>query len=299
MDNCVFLLILIIIIAGIIVFYITESPIPYGVVGGSGFLMFANGGNDLPHFNKDKQLFIGNDVKIVVDGHNMIHRVSHNNMCTMEFEETLKDISEMLMDAFPTQDLHIVLKNPKDSIIKAFDKMKEQERQETQTDKPRIPNRPNQPLKKSSEERISYFRELVTLSMLYPRITYHLAYGKEPVAKSSKSHHMKSRDDFLTIYLARNGYMLSQDRFRDFNQFSNIKPFKHYSVNNGVVQPKEIITPSAQWSQLESPNLGNHLIFEIVEKNILKKHNITNGSVYLGNNSAFGCAYIADIEEPT
>jgi hypothetical protein len=295
MDNYIILLILIIIITGIIIFYITELPIQYGVVGGGCFFTFTGGSNDLLHFDKDKQLFIGSDVKIVVDGHNMIHKVSNNNMCTMEFEETLKDISEMLMDAFPTQDLHIVLKNPKDSIAKAFNKMKEQEHKQEQPPNPKL-STPS--LKKSSEERIPYFRELVTLSMLYPRITYHLAYGKEPTADSSKSHHMKSRDDFLTIYLARNGYMLSQDRFRDFNQFSNIKPFKHYSVVNGIVQPNEIITPSYQWSQLESPNLGNHLIFEIVEKNILKKNNITNGSVYLGNNSAFGCAYIANIDDP-
>jgi hypothetical protein len=288
MDVCIILLILLIIIAALIVFSLGQIA-TRAVFGGAVLL---SGGGNRPRSNittnRDKQLFIGDYDKLVIDGHNMIHQTSQSHMDIQKFENTLKTISKMLTDAYPTQDLHIVIKNPSEARTKAFNKIKNSKKNNPDMIK-------KKGLKKSAEERIPYFRELVVLSKKHPRITYHLAYGKDSKSASSpkNNHHLGSRDDFLTIYLSRNGFMVSNDRFRDFSRFIGIKSFKHYSVTNGFVHEKETIKPGQQYSLLEMPNLGNHLVFDIKDKKELDANGIQSGDIYLNNDTAFGRMYLA------
>jgi hypothetical protein len=297
MDECVILLILIVIIAAIIVFYYNNDRINNTIFGGTSLILGAKNYNiNNIKVDKSNRLLIADKAKLVVDGHNMIHQLKDTgNLSVIEFENALNDISKMLIDAYPTQDLHIVIKNPKDEITKIYNKLKNSKK-----------NNPNKkltkekgiPLKKTSEECIPYFRELVELSKKFSRITYHLAYSKSSKKNyDSANHHLKSRDDFLTIYLANGSYMISQDRFRDFKQFASIKPFKHYSVTNGVVHEKETIRPHSQYTSLEKPSIGNHFIFKLVTDDELRNQDIMNGSIYLTENSAFGCTYIAKISK--
>jgi hypothetical protein len=286
MNVCIILLILLIIVAALIVFSLGEIAVQ-SVIGGAAVLVGGRQSRSKITNDRDKQLFIGDYAKLVVDGHNMIHQTSRSHMDIQEFENTLKTISKMLTDAYPTQDIHVVIKNPSEARTKAFNKLKNSKKNNPDMIK-------KKGLKKSSEERIPYFREIVALSKKYPRITYHLAYGKDSKSDSNpKKHHLKSRDDFLTIYLARNGYMVSNDRFRDFSQFIGIKSFQHYSVTNGSVHEKETIKPVHHYSMLETPNLGNHLVFDIKDKKELDDIGIRSGDIYLNNDSAFGRMYLA------
>ena len=312
MDECIILLILIIIVAALIVL---ASAYP-SILGGATALTaigYSGGSVSLKHrsskspkhitvnpltTNKDDQLFISDHAKLVVDGHNMIHQMYANaHISVQKFEDGLKTISQMLSDSFKTQELHIVIKNPKESIAKMYNKLKKSQECEEGSSKPSIKcklskqSKQSKPRKKTSEERILYFRELVKLSKEYPRITYHLAYGKEPV--KSNCHHLKGRDDFLTIYLSKNGYMISQDKFRDFKQFACIKSFKHYSVTDGVVHDKETIKPINQYTILEAPSIGNHLTYSFFDKKDLDRINIKPGQIFLNNNSSFGRIYFS------
>jgi len=291
MDECIILLILVIIVATLIVFSLSETA-GQVMLGGAALLAGGKQSQSKSSFTPDRKLFISDYAKLVVDGHNMIHQISHQGkMDITKFEDTLKDISQMIIDAYPTQDLHIVIKNPSEERTKVYNKMKNSKKNNPDLVK-------KKGLKKSSEERIPYFRELVTLSKKYPRITYHLAFGKES-KKAKGMHHLKSRDDFLTIYLSRNGYMVSNDRFRDFKQFSGIKAFKHYSVTDGVVRDKETIKPISQYSLLETPNLGNHLIFDVLDKKDIKQLGIQSGDIYLSEGSAFGKMYLSRLDKKT
>ena len=291
MDNCIVLLILIIVIAFLIILQVDAKAVT-SVIGGGTAILAGRATRFkekpiTPPENTLRKLYIGDKETLVIDGHNMIHRIAGRKLTVSEFEETLIKISNMINNAFPTQDLHIVIKNPPEDAIKRFNKMKRQEGTKLQKTKKRSPR------KKTSEERIPYFSELVKLSKKFPRITYHLAYGKESkAAKSPKNHYLKGRDDYLAIKLAKNSYVVSQDRYRDFNQFSTIKSFKHYSTTNGVVHDKETIRPITDWRTLNRPGLGNHFIFKIISADEAKKKDISNGGIYLTPESKLGCMYI-------
>jgi hypothetical protein len=292
MDECIILLILLIIVAALIVFSLGVIVTP-ALVGGA---VVVTGGNMQSKSkitnDRNKQLFIGDYDKLVVDGHNMIHYISQSYMDIQEFENTLKTISKILTDAYPTQEIHIVIKNPSEAHINTFNKLNNSKK--NNPDMVKKKGLKKKELKKSSEEHIPYFRDIVAISKNHPRITYHLAYRKESKSDiNRKNHHLKGRDDFLTIYLARNGFMVSNDRFRDFRQFINIKAFKHYSVTNGSVHKKETIKPGQQYSMLEMPNLGNHFVFDIKDKKELDDINIRSGDIYLNNDTAFGRMYLA------
>jgi hypothetical protein len=281
MDNqCIILLVLIIVLSTLIVFSIKTGNADI-VFGGTALLAVGASECRQNNPNKAKKVFIGDNERLVIDGHNMIHQLAGGHLDILEFERTLKDISAMLIIAFPTQDKHIVLKNPPEHTTKIFNKVK----------KEKSPRGESNSRKKSSEEHIPYFRELVKISKFFPTITYHLAYAKDPKS-SKKYHHLRGRDDFLSIMLAKGSYVVSQDRFRDFKHFSTIKPFKHYSVTNGSVHPKETIKPLQEYRRLDEPTVGNHFIFKIISTKESEKLGVENGSIYLTDDSVFGCMYI-------
>lgn len=273
------LIVLIIIVTAIIVFYLcknTKSPL---IIGGIAAI------SQIPPRNR---LFIPDNEKLVIDGHNMIHDLTKGKpLNILQFEKALKDISAMLSIAFPTQKLHIVVKNPDTPLIeKIYNKIKDNKED----------RKLSRSKKKSSGERIPYFRELVKISTQFPNITYHLAYEK-PKKKSFRQipHHSKGRDDYLTIYLAKGGYMISKDRFRDFKQFGSIRAFKHYSVTNGEIHEKETIKPVTSYHDLVKPSIGNHMIYHIDTLAKLKKKRINPGEIYLDNDSVFSKVYLASL----
>lgn len=270
MDECVILLILIVVVTVVIFSILQSTAIVGGGLGSVLFLAaksrpyddvleplrtdFVNLGSvpiDAIDLSAKKNTLDIN-AKLVFDGHNLIHQIDPHNMNIKKFNDNLNTISEIITDAFPTHQLHIVLKNPSAACTVMFDKM----------------NKSKYKGKKSSEESIPYFRELVLFSKRYPRITYHLAYAKPDTLN------LKSRDDFLVIYLASNGYIVSNDRFRDYDQFMTIKPFKHYSVSNGVIHKKETIKPAILSKSMSMPTTDNQLLFEFVDSG-------TSGSIHL------------------
>ena len=269
MDECVILLLILIIITTVVIFYIQEiTPI---VITTAALTVGAGDCSTNP--NKAKKIFIGDHDKLVIDGHNMIHRLVGGHVDRSKFKQTLKDISSMIIKAFPTQSKHIVVKNPPDKYAVT-------------------PVKKNKRTKKNSKEDVPYFSELVEISKLFPNITYHLAYADEKDYKVSKVHHMSSRDDFLSIMLAKGNYVVSQDRFRDFNRFSDILPFYHYSVTDGKIHESELINPVYDYSKLDTPTVGNHFLFQIISNDTAKRLGVENGSIYLTDNNPFGCMYI-------
>lgn len=268
MDVCVVLLILIITVAAVLVFY-TSRVSSAGVIGGAALIVGGRCGGSCGAPDKTKKIFIGDRERLVIDGHNMIHMlIGNKEVNVLSFERALKDISAMLIVAFPTQDKHIVLKNPPEKHAAMFKKIK-------------------------GGKRMPYFQELVKISKEFPSITYHLAYGKPPKKNSAEqNHHLRGRDDFLSIMLAKGAYVVSQDRFRDFKQFSTISPFKHYSVTAGKIHPTRTIKPINEWQKLDPPTIGNHFIYKIVDIDTAHQLGVENGSIYLTDKSEFGCMYI-------
>ena len=103
---------------------------------------------------------------------------------------------------------------------------------------------------------------------------------------------MKGRDDFLTIYLANGGYIISLDKYKDFKNFKDIKPFNHFSVSDGSVYKKEKIVPSALFSSLEKPTIGNHFTYKILPCAELSSKHIFNGDIYVDKSGEFSVIYI-------
>jgi hypothetical protein len=280
-DFCLLLLILIIIVACLIILGyepdlggVSAGPV---VIGGAlaGLAQSADDPGDKP----GRELFIGDQEVLIVDGHNMIHQYAGPHLSVLEFERTLKNISAMLLLAYPTQKLHIVLKNPKASTARLYSKVK------------RTPTSKGE--RNSRVKAVPYFQELVKISRGFPTITYHLAYqkdtNKKTAKKSPRKHSSKGRDDFLTIWLSTRhpgAYVLSQDRFRDFKEFASIKSFTHYSV-------KRLIKPLTTHRSLVRPNLGNHYLFKFISASEARSRQIKNGAIYKNpDESAFGCMYV-------
>lgn len=289
MDECLILLMLIVVVAALIIFSLTlKSTLVVGA--GLGSVLFNSIERDAIVKPKPatvssdgkSRYFVDDNAKFVIDGHNMIYQTDPHNMNIEKFENNLHIISRMLTSAYKSQKLHIVIKNPSPARTTIYDKLKNSKKANPTKVK-------KKGLKKSSEERIPYFRELVEFSKEYPRITYHLAYGKD---SKDGMHHLKARDDFLTIYLASDGYMVSNDRFRDFSQFIGIKSFKHYSVTNGYVHEKETIKPSCLFRTLQSPTKGNHILFEILDKPQMDELGVKSGEIYLNSGAKFKKMYL-------
>jgi hypothetical protein len=232
-----------------------------------------------------KKLILPDNVKFIFDGHNLIHQLHGTSLSVMEFKEALKNISRIITQALPGGQLHIVLKNPNEEQTKKFN---EQFTQVDNDDK-------TTSIKKPKKNINLYFNELKTLSTEFPNITYHLAYGKEPKSKTKlppEKHHMKGRDDFLSLYLSKDGYIVSHDRFRDFSKFHDIKPFYHFSTTNGKASKKERINPKTFFENLEEPTLGTHLTYKFITSTDAKKDKITNGDVYVDKTGTNSCLYL-------
>jgi hypothetical protein len=208
-----------------------------------------------------KYAIIEPNSRIVIDGHNMIHSIKSidNNV----FDDNLHYISQIISDSLPGYDLHIVIKNPNDQILNN-----------------------NESFAKLTRKQMlrQYFMKLVEMGKKFPNITYHLAQGNEPKTnepKTNKNHYLKGRDDFLSIYLAKDQYVVSQDKYKDFSSFSNIKPFYHLSTKAGEIFKKQRIDPAAYFSQINKPTLGSHLTYEFITKEQSKKQNIKSGDIII------------------
>ena len=221
----------------------------------------------LDNLNNLNRMLIPDKAVLVVDGHNMIHDLAHYQLTEDTFDLYLRNISKMMLEAFPTQRIHIVIKNQQNT---------------TGVKK----------LVKKDIKSIPVYHKLLNVSKIFPDVSFHLAYDNTSI---TSKHIDKARDDFLTIKLAKNSYMISRDRFRDFKHFKNIKPFYHYAITNGKVVYVDYVDPQHEYDLLDPPTRGNHYIYELVDAETLKKNNIQNGSIFLTDESVFGKIYIKKI----
>ena len=111
----------------------------------------------------------------------------------------------------------------------------------------------------------------------FPTITYHLAQGNEP--KTNRNHYLKGRDDFLSIYLAKDQYVVSQDRYKDFSSFDNIKPFYHLSTKAGTIFKKTKIDPKAYFARINKPTTGSHLTYQFVTNDEANELGVKSGDI--------------------
>ena len=200
--------------------------------------------NDKFEINLDKKLLaIPLNTTFIVDGHNMIFSLSSNSSVKLnDIFKTLNVISDLLTSGLKYS-IHIVLKNMKNINIK------------------------------------DYIKKITIVSKLYPSITYHIADDEDI---DDPQHHMKGRDDFLTLYLSRiinNNYVISNDKFRDYKKFINIRPFTHYAIHHGEQSKPELIDPKQWFNSLNRPFIGNQIAYKIYYKDDAEKANITNGDI--------------------
>jgi len=235
----------------------------------SHYIPIILGGN----FLSKHQIIISDNARIVIDGSNMIYKLLNtNHINVLQYEQALKDISAMLQIAFPTNDLHIVLKNPDLEKLYLIHNIKTQKYNPSAT----------------------YRHTLMKISKQFPHITYHLAQQNPHYSDNSK-HYLKGRDDLLTIYLSQHAYILSYDKFRDFSDFDKIKPFYHYSIKNGKIIDKELIKPNIIHKMLIKPNYSNQFIYQFMPIDELYRRNIKNGTIYIDKYGQYGTVYIAKL----
>lgn len=259
------------------------------IMGGKSVYKFAD--TDLNF----KKVILSDDAKFIFDGHNLIHDIQGTSLSVNEFKEGLRKISDIISKALPNKQLHIVIKNPNEIQTELFNEKFKADQKKILHDT--IQNKKYK-TKPKTEENIPYFKELTNLSIEYPNITYHLAYGKEPKSKSilsPKKHHLKGRDDFLSLYLSKNGYIVSHDRFRDFSKFKDIKPFFHFSVTNHVIHNKERIKPKLFFDKLDEPSLGTHLTYKFITLSEAKKSKINSGDIYVDKSGSNSCLYLVTV----
>ncbi len=224
-----------------------------------------------------KEIFINHNSKLMVDGHNLIHALSKKKHLTLlEFKNNLNQLSQILTDSlinYPNLSYNFVLKNPNINMDKKYETLHDLE-------KLAKPKSLDSLTKKVLKENSLYVGDLVTMSKLYPKIRYHLAYDKEKL-KNTK-HHTKGRDDLLTIYLSDGNYVISNDKFRDVNDFHEIPEFYHIEILNGKVLEREHINPK-KFVDLKKPKKGSQLNYKFIEKNDPTNINIKSGDIYLIN----------------
>lgn len=271
MNTYIILIIITIIsVTAIIIFYLNGYK-PLSVFGGRHKHKKPT---EVYNMDKNRQIFIDDNTKLVVDGNNMVHDLLNSGSKIITFNDGLSHISDIMESAFPSQDIHIIIKNPPAIASKSF---KQQEPSAI------------------SHHKLPSFSNLIHMSKKHPTITYHLAYSKNSKSHK-KQHYLKGRDDFLTIYLSddpyTSSYMISRDRFRDFKQFAYIKPFKHYSVKNMDIKDTEEIIPSQLYNRLLKPTVGNHFIYKLLSEDEFKKNDIKNGDIYIDSDSVFAKIYL-------
>ena len=106
-----------------------------------------------------------------------------------------------------------------------------------------------------------------------PKITFHVAHQHDEKVKMDKSEKInKARDDLLTIWLAKDAYIISNDLYRDFSVMNRVPHFKHITIKDKTVR-EEIIKPDNIHSKIEyfdRPNRANHLRYDLVQKSDAK-----------------------------
>lgn len=231
----------------------TAQYTAYSIFGGA---MSIFGGKEI----RPTRLFVNPDEKIVVDGHNLIHDLHGGKITGEQFEEGLDIVSNMVVKAFPSNTIHIVIKNPNH-------------------------------LPEQLVSRKPYLDKITNISKNYPHVSYHLAYDDKTIGSGSQ-HYMKGRDDFLSVYLAKNNYIVSKDRFRDFNDFDKIPTFTHYIIQDGVVNMDEKIIPKHHMGFLEKPTKGNHLIYHIGDREYFSKYDLNHGEIHKIQGDIFPKIYL-------
>lgn len=296
MDICVVLLFLVLIVVTLIYCnQMTTSNITSPIILGGALLDKSD--KELSLFELDdfrKQLvYPADDEKIVVDGNNMIHSITYGVHLTLQdFEDQLRNISGLLIDALPTQDIHIVVKNPSGNLLKIYNKLnKKKNKSEDTKDKHMHTQDIFEDKRSVRAKKVPYFEGLLRISREYPTINYHLAYDPSMI-KKIHPHYSGSRDDYLAIHLSDKGYLLSSDKFRDHKDFTSIKPFWHYSAKNGHIVNVEYIKPGSK--MIHRPTYGRQLLFKFMTSAEMHEKNIRNGQITIESDSLYGYIYIVN-----
>lgn len=253
-----------------------------------------------------KKIIIPDDSKFIFDGHNMIHNLLGGSATKEEFTDSLKKVSHIVSQALPTHQLHIVLKNPEDRTLELDGIPYFKELSTLSKEFPRVTyhvaydKQIAKTGKSPSGLHIKPRSKSPGGSHVKPRSKSPSGspIKLKPLGKSSinvqHAHHMKGRDDFLSIYLTKgnNSYIVSKDRFKDFNKFASIKPFYHFSISNGSIYKNERITPKSFFNNLPEPDLGNHLTYEFIDEKKSKTDHIENGDILVNVAGNYSTIYL-------
>ena len=245
-----------------------QSTIITSLIAGSIINSKITGGSLTDSSLQSKHALIDSNSTIVFDCHNMIHNLQN----TDTFSNNLRYLSQIISNALSSYDLHFVIKNPNDIILD------------------HVTDKLDNPKPKKSQMLLAYFNQLVTLGKSFPMITYHLAQGNEP--KTNRNHYLKGRDDFLSIYLAKDQYVVSQDRYKDFSSFDNIKPFYHLSTKAGTIFKKTKIDPKAYFSRINKPTTGSHLTYQFVTNNEANELGVKSGDIIVEKTGSLTKLYL-------
>jgi hypothetical protein len=257
MCGDVLLFILFISLIFIFLFY---QPTAFEILGGAACL-----GSIVPRKPRPlSRLYLDNGKSIVVDGHNLIHELTEGKpLDPLEFEKALKDISSILLNAYPDQEINIVVKNNPRSTTKKIDKPKT----------------------------LAYFQNISTH---FPTIKYHLAYDEHARKQKKPTHIQKSRDDFLVLLLAGD-YVITKDYYRDYKQFAQIPSFWHCHIQNGELKFEIFIKSSVRYTAIKQPTDYHHFIYEILSPEEMEERKLVSGGVYYGEGDKYAKAYFSSL----
>lgn len=247
MDNITLSNVLIVIVILLVILLALLLVGPRLITGGSGICSIENQGAQLDS--------IPEDAAVIVDGMNFIwHLAAHSNDVVNErnFIQLVDVASGIFTKTFPTQEIHMILKNMNMHIADA-----------------------------------SWHTTLLELSKKY-RITYHFAIDYKLLQNAP--HHMQGRDDLLVMIHynmlepKKPVYAISLDDYVDDVLFTQIPTFTEHIYSGGIhtglqIDPKNI-APVLRRSIHSSDNL---LKYEIVSAEPM------NGSIKLHKNRTTKC----------
>lgn len=96
-------------------------------------------------------------------------------------------------------------------------------------------------------------QQAMDLSATYPNVYIHIATDTKKQPSSAK-HYKKARDDLLLCMLAEpTDYVCTNDKLRDFSDFSQIPKFIHYMFHNGIKVLEETVKPSSVFRYTQKP----------------------------------------------
>ncbi len=248
MDNITLSNVLIVIVILLVILLALLLVGPRLIIGGSGICSIENQGTQLDS--------VPEDAAIIVDGMNFIwHLAAHSkleNVNERNFIQLVDVASGIFVNTFPTQEIHMTLKNLNMHIADT-----------------------------------SWHTSLTELSKKY-RIIYHFAIDYKLVQNAP--HHMQGRDDLLVMIhynmleSKKPVYAVSLDDYVDDVLFTQIPTFAEhiYAAGNHTglqIDPKNI-APALRRSIHSSDNL---LKYEIVSSEPM------NGSIKLHKNRTTKC----------